>query len=345
MFTVIAIIVAILAVVAIAQLVKVWETSTRLKDKDVNDVTEKDNNTQGRLMLLFGVLFMVSFIAMVMAWGNRFLPEPASEHGVDYDFLWDISMGLIVFVFFIVQPILFYFAWKYRGIKGRKAVHYAHNNRLEAIWTIVPAVALAILITYGLTTWSDITNPDNEEAQVEPLVIELYAKQFQWTARYSGQDNILGAANVRNIEGANAVGIDPKDANGFDDIVAMEQLVLPKGRPVLFKFRSQDVIHSAYMPHFRAQMNCVPGMVTQFQFTPTISTSEMREKADIQERVARINEIRELDPEKDPYEFDFVLLCNKICGAAHYNMRFPIKVVEPSEFDEWYSEQSTFSEL
>ena len=204
---------------------------------------------------------------------------------------------------------------------------------------------MAILITYGLTTWSDITNPDNEEAQLEPLVIELYAKQFQWTARYSGEDNILGSANVRNIEGANTVGIDPQDANSFDDIVAMEQLVLPKGRPVLFKFRSQDVIHSAYMPHFRAQMNCVPGMVTQFQFTPTISTEEMRAKDDIQERVSRINEIRELDPEKDPYEFDFVLLCNKICGAAHYNMRFPIKVVEPAEFDEWYSEQSTFSEL
>lgn len=342
MFTAIAIIVGILAIVTIAQLVKVYETSTRLKEKDVNDVTEKDNNTQGRLMLLFGILFMVSFVAMIVAWGDLTLAEPASEHGVDYDFLWDISMYLIIFVFVVVQPILFYFAWRYRGNKGRTATHYAHNNRLELIWTVVPAIALAVLITYGLNTWSNITNPSVVEGQ-DPIVVELYAQQFFWTARYAGDDGKLGPANVRNVGGSNIIGIDPNSKESQDDVVSNRELVLPVGRPVKFQFRSQDVIHSAYMPHFRAQMNCVPGIITTFQFTPTVTTEEMRSRDNIQEKVANINEIRS-EAGKEAYEFDYILLCNKICGAAHYNMRFPIKVVTQEEYDAWMSEQSVFAE-
>lgn len=334
-------VVIFLAIVALTQVVKIYENSSKLNEGRDNEVSTKDNNTQGRLLLTFGVLFIVAFFAMVAAWGDLTLATPASEHGPNYDFLWDISMGLIVVVFLIVQPIMFYFAWKYRGIKGRKATYYEHNNRLEFIWTIVPAMALAVLIIYGLTTWSNVMNPDNEGN--EPMVIELYAQQFNWTARYSGEDNILGAANVRNIEGANMLGIDENDEHGWDDMVVRSELVIPKGQPVLFKFRSQDVIHSAYMPHFRAQMNCVPGMVTQFQFTPTISTAEMRQDPAIVEKVARVNAIRE-EAGQSPWEFDYILLCNKICGAAHYNMQMTIKVVEPEEYEQWISEQKTFAE-
>ncbi|NVK26692.1 MAG: cytochrome c oxidase subunit II [Flavobacteriia bacterium] len=340
MFEIIGFIVAVLGILAITQVVKVYEASSKMKEKDGNDVTSKDNNTQGRLMLLFGILFMVSFVAMIIGWGDVMLDTPASEHGTDYDFLWDVSMAIIVVVFFIVQPILFYFAWKYRGTKGRKATYYEHNNRLELIWTVVPALTLAVLIIYGLTTWSNVMNPDNEDQ--EPIVVELYAQQFYWTARYAGEDNILGEANVRYVGGSNVVGINDADANGHNDIITRE-LVIPKGHPVLFKFRSQDIIHSAYFPHFRAQMNCVPGMVTQFQFTPTISTEEMRRDPSIMQKVKRINEIRSAEG-KEAWEFDYVLLCNKICGAAHYNMQMPIRVVEQEEYDEWISEQKTFLE-
>ncbi|TNE27530.1 MAG: cytochrome c oxidase subunit II [Bacteroidetes bacterium] len=333
--------VIVLAIIALTQVVKVYETSSALEENRSNDVSHKDNNTQGRLFLAFGILFMASFVAMIWAWGDLTLGTPGSEHGADYDFLWDLSMGTIILVFVLVQPILFYFAYKYRGVKGRTATYYEHNNTLEFIWTIIPAVALAVLITFGLYTWSNVMTPDNSEQ--EPIVVEVFAEQFKWTARYSGEDNQLGYANVRFIEGANSLGIDKSDDKGFDDIVVRDGLVLPKGRPVLFKFRSKDIIHSAFMPHFRAQMNCVPGMSTQFQFTPSLTTAEMRQDAGIIEKVNRINAIR-AEAGKDAYEFDYVLLCNKICGASHYNMRFPITVVTPEEYDEWISEQTTFAE-
>lgn len=341
MVGIITVVVIFLAIVALTQVVKVYEGSSKLNGGKDNEVTTRDNNNQGRLMLLFGILFIAAFFAMIFAWGDLTLATPASEHGSDYDFLWDISMGLIIVVFLIVQPVLFYFAYRYRGLKGTKATYYEHNNKLELIWTTVPAVALAVLIVYGLTTWSNVMSPKNEN--VEPMVVELYAQQFNWTARYAGDDNTLGNANVRFVAGVNGVGIDENDAKGQDDQVVRGELVLPKGRPVLFKFRSQDIIHSAYMPHFRAQMNCVPGMVTQFQFTPTVSTAEMRQDPAIIEKVDRINAIR-AEAGDEPWEFDYILLCNKICGAAHYNMQMTIKVVEQEEYDEWISEQKTFAE-
>jgi len=176
----------------------------------------------------------------------------------------------------------------------------------------------------------------------DPLVIELYAQQFSWTARYAGEDNTLGKANVRFIEGINALGVDKEDSYAQDDKIVRE-LHLPVNRPVLFKLRSQDVLHSAYFPHFRAQMNVVPGMITQFGFTPTVTTQEMRSSDDMVDKVERINDIRK-DNGDDSYEFDYFLLCNKICGQAHYNMQMKVIVESEADYEAWLAKQSTFGE-
>ena len=178
-----------------------------------------------------------------------------------------------------------------------------------------------------------MTVEENEEA----LVVELYAQQFNWKARYAGEDGVLGDANVRflqDFDGKNLVGIDATDPNGFDDVVVQE-LHLPAGREVIFKMRSQDVLHSAFMPHFRAQMNCVPGMITEFAFTPTVTTEEIRQTDAMKAKVKKINRIRREKSQDllakgeeplEPYVFDYLLLCNKICGASHYNMQMKIIV-------------------
>jgi cytochrome c oxidase subunit 2 len=175
----------------------------------------------------------------------------------------------------------------------------------------------------------------------DSIVIEVYAKQFQWEARYAGADNTLGLGNVNFIKGINTIGVDMSDKNSQDDIYATE-LYLPKGKKVHFKFRSQDVLHSAYMPHFRAQMNCVPGMVTEFGFTPKFTTEEMRNQSEVVAKTVGINKIRKESGE-DPYEFDYLLLCNKICGASHYSMQMKITVVEQAEYDKWIAEQPTLA--
>ncbi|MCF6181955.1 cytochrome c oxidase subunit II [Lutibacter sp.] len=302
--------------------------------------TEKDNNTQGILFALFGVFFYGLMIFSFAKYSVVLLPESASVEGENYDILYAITMILILVVQAITQFLLFYFSFKYRGIKGRKALFYADSSKLEAIWTIIPAVVLSGLVLYGLSVWQEVM--DSSDAK-NPLIVEVYAKQFQWEARYAGADNELGRANVRNIKGINTMGVDMTDKNAQDDIPTRE-LHLPKGRKIIFKFRSQDVLHSAYMPHFRAQMNCVPGMVTQFSFTPKITTKEMRLNKKTIAKVDGINKIRK-EKGEDSYEFDYLLLCNKICGASHYNMQMKIVVEEPAKFNVWLQKQKTMSQI
>jgi len=341
----------ILVAISIWQITKIFELSQG--NKENNQVaTYADNNYNGKLMFAFLLFLYGLTLYSFWAWGDVLLPEAASEHGSDYDNLMWISFAIIFFVQTITQALLHYFAYKYRGEKGKKALFYADNDRLEAIWTIIPVITLSGLILYGLYTWTDIMSPSQNE---EALVVELYAQQFNWKARYAGSDGVLGDANVRflqDFDGKNLVGIDATDPNGLDDVVVQE-LHLPAGREVIFKMRSQDVLHSAYMPFFRAQMNCVPGMITEFAFTPVITTEEMRLSPEVQAKVKKINKIRNEKSQEllakgeealEPYEFDYLLLCNKICGASHYNMQMKIVVETPEEFEKWMDQQQTFAQ-
>ncbi|MDT0555241.1 cytochrome c oxidase subunit II [Patiriisocius hiemis] len=343
------VLVIILFVVAVWQLNKIFQMSKPAETDTSEVANDTDNNINGWLMLMLAFFTYGLIIVCFIKWGDVLLPEAASEHGSGIDSLMLITWIVIFIVGIITLWLLSYFAFKYRGEKGKRATFYADNDKLEFIWTIIPVIVLAGLIIYGLFTWTDIMNVDMED---DPMVVELYAYQFDWRARYSGDDNTLGEANVRLIEGVNQLGVDAADPNAQDDIVVNE-LHLPVGRKIIFKMRSQDVLHSAYMPHFRAQMNCVPGMITQFSFTPITTTEEMRNNQDIIDKVAKINELRreksidlvkEGDEALEPYEFDYMLLCNKICGASHYNMQMKIIVETQEEYDKWIAEQPTIAE-
>ena len=325
--------------VAVAIAVGIWQV-TKIFKLSRTVANTKDNDIQGKLMLGFMFVFYLFMIFTVFKWKHVFLPDAASEEGYHYDNLWAITMAVIIFVQFVTQTLLFFFSYKYRGVEGRKAVYETDSHKLELIWTSVPTVVLTLLIGYGLWVWTSVM--DNSDSE-DPLIIEVYAKQFSWEARYAGEDAMLGRANVRNIKGINTMGVDMTDVNAQDD-VPVRELHLPKGRKVVFKFRSQDVLHSAYMPHFRAQMNCVPGMITEFGFTPSKTTEEMRLDPDTMVKVEGINKIR-AEKGEDPYEFDYLLLCNKICGASHYNMQMKIVVEEPAAFDTWLSNQKTMAQV
>ncbi len=325
-------------------------------EKDDSQIAnEKDNDTQGKLMFAFLVFIYIVTIYCFWAYTKVLLPEAASEHGAPYDRLLWISFAIILFAQTVTQAVLHYFAYKYRGINNRKAFFITHDNNLELIWTVIPAFVFFGLIIYGMVTWGQIMNFDDQDE--DALVIELYAAQWNWKARYGGQDNVLGDANVRflnDYDGRNSVGIDSSDPNGWDDIVVTQEFHIPVNRKVIFKMRSQDVLHSAYMPHFRAQMNCVPGMITEFSFTPTITTAEMRMNADVASKVERINKIRYENSQEliangeeglEPYQFDYLLLCAKICGSSHYNMQMKIIVDTEKDYNKWISQQPAFSSI
>jgi cytochrome c oxidase subunit 2 len=350
MTSLLVIIVLVLLAVALWQLTKIFDLTQVGTQKDNSQIaTDNDNNVQGYLMFGFLAFIYIFTIYGLFKWGGLALHTPASAHGAQVDNLMNISWVLLFIVQAITQVLLHYFAFKYRGKKDQKALYFADNNKLEAIWSFIPAVVLAGLILYGLYAWTNIMFIDDEE---DTVVIELYAQQFKWSARYAGKDNVLGKANVRFIQGVNTLGVDMSDPNAQDDIVVSE-LHIPKGVKVHFKMRSQDVLHSAYMPHFRAQMNCVPGMVTEFAFEPIFTTAEYREMPYMIEKVSKINEIRSKKSVElvakggtalDPYTFDYLLLCNKICGSSHYNMQMKIVVDTPEDYKKWLKEQALLAQ-
>ncbi|WP_055435930.1 cytochrome c oxidase subunit II [Lacinutrix algicola] len=351
MTALLSILVLVFILVAIWQMVKIFDlTQSDSADGNNQIANDKDNKLNGYLMIGFlAFIYIITIWSFVELGDLPLMSNSASEHGPGVDSLMIISMIVIFIVQTITQFLLHYFAFKYRGEKGKKALFYADNNKLEAIWTIIPVIVLAVLIIQGLFTWTTIMNVNEDN---DPLIVELYAQQFNWKARYGGADNTLGKANVRliDIDRANILGVDEADPNAQDDIITSE-LHLPVGRPVLFKMRSQDVLHSAYMPHFRAQMNCVPGMITQFGFTPTVTTADMRDTPEMKDKVSNINDIRvqkskelvaEGEEALEPYTFDYLLLCNKICGKSHYNMQMKIIVETQEEYDAWIKTQKLF---
>lgn len=274
---------------------------------------------------LFGIFFVGGLIGIIWEYDihtQYLLPEAASVHGETMDQLFMVTLVITGIMFLVTQFLLFFFSYKYRN-KGtnKKALYYPVNDKLEMFWTTIPAISLAILIIMGFVSWQDINEKPKDTAQV----IEVYGYQFNWKFRYPGEDGKLGEHDfTRTKPGENPLGLNPNDPHAKDDIVTSE-LHLPKDKQVQLKIRSRDVIHSVFLPHFRVQMYAQPGMNNTFKFTPTISSEEMKEQVD--------NE-----------EFNYVLACNQVCGAAHYNMKANVVVESEEDMDEWLSNQSTFQD-
>lgn len=314
MINLLTLIVIVMAVLTIWRLIRVMELVRDLRGEE-EPVTAQDNNYNGKLAVIFMIVCFLGMIFFTIDAKKYLLPIAASKHGVLTDNYLYLNFGLISVVFFITQFLLFWYLWKYRHKKGEKAYFYPVDHKLEFIWTVIPSIVLMGLIVYGLKLWMNITQP----APADAMVIEIYGKQFDWTARFSGEDNKLGHSNFKMITDDNPLGVDSLDKSSSDDKITRE-LHLPVNSKIIFKFHSRDVIHSAYFPHLRAQMNVVPGMTTEFFVEPTITTDSMR--------------LITNNP-----KFEYILLCNKICGVAHYNMNMKLVIESQKDFLKWYKQQ------
>jgi cytochrome c oxidase subunit 2 len=369
-------IVIILGAIAIAQLVRVYEISAKLRKNGEHEISNRDNKLNAKLMLGFMFALFISFIYLMSEYGWTGRGEAASLEGKETDSLLNLNFVIIIMIFFFTNFLLFFFTYKYVRKPGVKAFYYPHNNKLEMLWTVVPAIVLAVIIILGLKTWNDLVAPSGKEA----IRVELFSKQFDWTARYAGEDNTLGkydyklttdnnelallttntidSAIANMLNGANGISklqrllnnrdtilndstvsalrtdLSRKerlfrlltqmkanhskklDASAWDDIIQKDTLVLCKGQQYEISLRAKDVIHSAFFLHMRAQMNAVPGMPTRLKFTPSMTTEEMRKS-------------------KNNPNFNYVLMCNKICGGAHYKMKMIVVVKDRASYNAW----------
>ncbi len=278
------------------------------------------NKVNAFLLLAFFVVSTALFIWYSVPASKFFLPKAVSEHGVRTDQMFWITMTILIIAFIGTNIFLFSFVFKYQFKEDRKAYFYPDNHKLEIVWTVIPAIVMAILVYFGWKEWSAITRPAPENAEV----VEIMGKQFAWQVRYPGKDKKFGGYNYKLIDATNEMGMNLDDPYTKDDFLPSE-IHIPKGQPVLLKIRARDVIHSVFAPHFRLKMDAVPGLPTKFWFTPTKTTQEMRD---------------ELGNPK----FNYEIACTEVCGRGHFAMRYVIVVEEPEEYEAWYAAQKPWSE-
>ncbi len=319
------IIACVLGLIVLVRLMTVVQLSIQLTNSDNDDEQIRHNKANGIGFLIFMVAGLGLMLYMTVRYSKYMLPVAASEHGGPLDDLLNLNFLIIGIVFFATQIALFYFANRYRHNHNRKAYFYPENHKLELVWTVVPAIVLSVLITTGLKKWNEIllSNDDHKDA----MNIQVYGFQFNWVARYAGTDNTLGKSNFRLIGDDNIVGLDLNDKAAQDDIISgTSEMHFPVNQGIMLTFNAREVIHSAYFPHFRMQMNCVPGMNTRFYFKPIYTTAEMKKLTN--------NE-----------KFEYVLLCNKVCGASHYGMKMKVVVDTKEDYEKWLATQKKATDI
>lgn len=322
-----------LAIVFIALTIMVIsKTQTLLKgvksgSEQSDEMADSANNINAIGLFVFWILSVVGIVwsffyakkDFLMAFGD--IPSASSVHGKETDFWFWFGMAVVTASFIVVNSVLFYFPLKYRYSKNRVAHYYPHNNTLEIIWTLIPAVVMAALVFTGLKVWNKVMSDAPKDAEV----IEIMGKQFGWQVRYGGVDNgKLGNYNYKLIDDAagNEFGVDFTDENSFDDFTNSSELHIPKGKPVLLKIRARDVLHSVFIPHMRVKMDAVPGMPTKFWFIADKST------ADMQGELGNPN-------------FKYEIACTEVCGRSHFAMKLILVVDEPADYEKWKKEQKS----
>ncbi len=309
----------VLVFIVIYQIAKASELATILRGEE--KVKSQTNRLMAWLMVAFFVLGMIGIFRCHEALIGKMLPESASVQGDHYDSMLLVTLVLTGFVFFVTQILLFYFIFRYQSTENRKAFFYSHNNKLEVLWTTVPALALVVLVVIGLKNWFTITDKAPENA----MVVQIMGKQFNWLIRYPGADGVLGKNDFRLMDDANNVmGLDWNDPAAKDDIIIENgEMHIINELPVQLVINSRDVIHDVGLTHFRMKMDAVPGITTTMWFTPKFTTAKMKEMT------------------HNP-NFVYEISCDQMCGKGHYSMRGTVVVETPQEFKAWLAKQPSY---
>ena len=206
---------AILVLVILYMIFKIGNLVSIVKGKkEEEEFSISWNNFNAYMCMIFMVGGLIWFFWYSFAYFSDYDPPVASIHGAITDDLFWMTMWVTVIAFTIIFVVMFGFTFVYRYEKGRKAAFFADNHQLEILWTVVPAIVLALLVFKGLRVWNDITSPASKEA----VVVEMVGQQFLWMARYPGtKDNTLGHHNYKLIDASNEFGLDLTDKNSFDD--------------------------------------------------------------------------------------------------------------------------------
>ncbi len=341
MTTLIILLIVLLIGIVAVQIGKVTELSGKILGEEESE--KRANNFHGLMSLWFMIGFLVFCVVSTAFYKNWMLGygphKSASAHGFELDSLFNVTTFFTAIVFVLTQVALFWFAYKYKADPNRKSIFLAHNNTIEVVWTVIPAVVMCFLVIRGLVAWNEVMAdvPEGEDH----IEIEAMGVQFNWLLRYPGPDGLLGERYYKRITGLNPFGQNWNDDKNLDDFQPSE-IVLPVNKKVRVRITSRDVLHNFDLPHFRVKMDAVPGMPTYFVFTPTTTTAEYRQQLREYDEYHALSDPE--DPESPPLweAFDFELACAELCGTGHFSMRRIVRIVSEEEYEKWLTTQKSY---
>ena len=256
------------------------------------------------------VIVLLVIGSLVFHFASPWWFTPLASNWQSIDDTINIALWVTGIVFVLVNLFLAYVVYKYRFNKNRKADYEPENKKLEGWLTVVTSAGVAAMLIPGLFVWADIIEPPEDSH-----IVEIVAQQWHWTYRFPGDDGQLGKTAIEFITEANPFGMDESDPAGLDDyLIASNELHLPVNKPVKLVLRSKDVLHNFAVPQFRVKMDLVPGLMTYVWFTPS--------------RVG-----------------SYDILCEELCGVAHFTMRGRVMVDEQAVFDNWLRGQETYASI
>ncbi|PYQ46346.1 MAG: cytochrome c oxidase subunit II [Acidobacteria bacterium] len=252
--------------------------------------------------LLFGLATLVLVVVATFLFTKDWLP-PLKSDRIAIDHALAITLVVTGLVFIVTNLLLAWFGYRYQDGPGARAAYWHDSPRLEMTWTLVTAGILAIFLFNALNLWAKV----NSRPPADAVLIEVTGQQFAWNVRYPGKDGVLGRTDHLQASQDNPIGLVKDDPAAKDDLLLLNQLYLPKDRPVRVQVRSMDVIHSFFLPNFRVKQDAMPGMTIDIWFTPKETG-------------------------------DFEIACAEHCGLGHYRMRGQVHVVPAADLDKAVAE-------
>ncbi len=246
---------------------------------------------------MFGLATVALVAAATYYFTKDWLPPLASDR-IEIDAAIAITLTVTGLVFIATNLLLAWFGWRYQDREGARSAYWHDNPKLEWAWTGVTAAILAFFLFSALGLWASVNSPPPADA----MLVELTGQQFAWNVRYPGPDGVLGRTNNAIASQENPIGVVPDDPASKDDVLLLNNMYLPEGRPVRVVVRSMDVIHSFFVPNFRVKQDAMPGMGIEIWFVP-----------------------------RKAGQYD--LACAEHCGLGHYRMRGQVHVVAAADFD------------
>jgi cytochrome c oxidase subunit 2 len=245
------------------------------------------------LFLMVPVLGVGSFVWAMAGWwpmAGHWLPANVNLHGGVIDSLFLFILVLTGVIFVATSLVLCWVMWKYDAAKNPQPATFTHGSHtLEVVWSILPAATLVFIAIYQMDAWADakMRRPVLANGQPKPPIAEITGRQFEWRIRYAGEDGVVGTP---------------------DDVQLVNDLHLPMNEEIVLSIKSQDVLHSFFLPNLRVKQDVVPGMKQFVWFQATQSGV-------------------------------YDIVCAELCGWGHYKMRGRLTVESREKFDAWLAQQ------